>query len=466
MRRGLIWGVVGLLLLLLGGVLAPLDSVARQLRFDKRDEGGEVAFSYRYQDSARRSEEIEFSLSHATIQESQLLLLDRSTRNRAASDFMLSEGRKTAAKRVVALRADFEAEIADLQRSIETFNAKLGTEGVSLTLTGAQRVDTTVDLSENKIWVRYHVPQMRYKHHGKALFAKLAKNTEEMLAQANKNLPEGLRLVFKRKKTGGISYSVKDDGQTYRQTTRARANRIIKKTNAHIRKLFARYDKDSKKIDKFYEGIEKRVNALHAETFQRLSLVRKDVLADMKAKKAQFYVAHYLIPSKNDEKRTLIDYVRIAEQAYLQPVAQAFRKKTQGKSEREQVAEVLRFFQNIPYNDLMKGKIRGFTGFSPPVELIAQNLGDCDSKSTAVMALLHLLLEESSVAIFLVPGHAFLGVEIEPKKGDAVHTHEGKTYVLMEAAGPWILPVGSLFKFSKRHMKAGRIEDIVTLSPQ
>ncbi len=384
-------------LLLASGVLwhAPADS--KQLHFNKHDEGDKVAFSYRYQDRARRTQELEFALSLTAIEESESLLLDRRALDRAADEFNLKEGRKAAARRLAALQADFDVALANIQRSIKTFNRKRGRKLVSL------------------------------------------------------RLKNPLKLEVKRvkKKPRGIQVSSQTPGWRFGNSSRNFDGRF------------------HKEADKFVEDTHQRVSALSAEFSQRLSLAQKAVLADLKDKKVQFYTAHYLRFFK-DENLTRIDYARIAEQAQvsLQPVAQAFRTNFQGKNEREQVAEVLHFFQNIPYNDLKKSKIRGFKGFAPPIEVIARNKGDCDSKSTAVMGLLHLLLTERSLAIFLVPDHAFLGVEIPPQKGDDVYTHEGKTYVLMEAAGPGIFSVGDLSKISKKHLKAGRIEDIVTLSPR
>ncbi len=376
-----------LALLLASGALWLAPAAAKQLHFDKHDEGDKVAFSYRYRDSARRTLELEFALPRSAIVEAEELLLDRAALDSALDDFRISEARKAAAKHLVLLQADFDIALADIQRSIKTFNRKRGRKLVSL------------------------------------------------------RMKKPLKLEVKRvkKKRGGFQISSQVPGW--------------------------RFGNNSRNADKFVEDTHQRVSKLSAEFSQRLSLARKAVIAEANAEKTQFYTAHYFRLFK-DEKRIQLDYARIAEQAQasLQPIAQTFRAKFKGKSEREQVAEVLSFFQTIPYNDLTKGKIRGFKGFAPPIDVIARNKGDCDSKSTAVMGLLRLLLTERSVAIFLVPNHAFLGVEIPPRKGDDVYTHQGKTYVLMEAAGPHVSPIGSLAKNSKKHMKAGRIEDIIISS--
>ena len=456
--------------LLLGGMLVPTGLLAEQLHFDREDKAKKVIFRYIYQDSAKRSEEIDFALPRTAIEASEALLLDNNTLERAASDFILLEGQETSAKYLVALQAGFEAGIANIQTSIATFNGRLGAKIVSMTLKEPQQLELQLKLSGKNlldIQVLSLVPGMTFANDPQPLVQKLHADLEAIVAQANNALPEGLQFAVV-KHAGGIKIPLKNEKRTYDTGTRARAKQTVSKTNARLRTRLARHKSDVQEIGKFVEGTKERVRALITETSQRLSLARKDVIADLKIKKSQFYAAHYLLPSKKDDNRTLIDYARIAHQsqARLRPVAHAFRANLKGKSEREQVAEVLRFFQNIPYNDLTQGKVRGFTGFSPPLEMIAQNLGDCDSKATAMMGLLGLLAEERSVAIFLVPKHAFLGVEMAPQEDDAHYTHQGKTYVLMEPTGPRLRPIGSLLRASNEHLDAGRIDDIVTLPPR
>ena len=454
-------------LLLASGALCYAPSAAEQLHFDKEEKGKKIVFSYIYQDSVKRREEIDFALPRKAIEASQALLLDNAALDRAASDFILLEGQETAAKYLVALQAGFDAGIATLQTSIATFNGRLGSKAVSMTLQEPSKLDLKLQLAgENLLDIRVSslLPGMSFARNTDDLLKKFYADLETIVALANATLPEGLRFRVIRE-AGSVRFPLKNEKRSYDTGTRARAAQTISETNARLRSRTARHKSDVVEVRKFDEGSREHARALLAETSERLSLARKEVIADMKIKKSQFYALHYLLPSKKEEDRTLIDYARIATQARerLRPVARAFRATFKGKSERERVSEVLRFFQNIPYNDLTQGKVRGFVGFSPPLEMLAQNLGDCDSKSTAMMGLLGLLAEDRSVALFLVPKHAFLGVEMQPLEGEASYTHQGKTYVLMEPTGPRVRPLGSLLQSSFEHLQAGRIDDIITL---
>ncbi len=462
------WALLWLWLLPLGGMLVPTPSAAKQLQFNKEEKEKKVVFRYLYQDSLKRSEEISFALPRKAIEESKALLLDNAALNRAASDFVLLSGQETANKHLGALQAGFDAAIANVQTSIATFNGRLGGKVVSMTLKEPSALDLRLQLTgKNLLDIRISslVPGVSFAQDLRTFQEKLFADTKVIVDQANAALPEGLRYSIVRE-TSGIRFPLKNEKRIYDQGTQARAKQTVSETNARLRTRLARYKQDLEETKKFLQGTKERVRTLIAETGQALSLARKDVITDLKVNKSQFYAVRYLLPSQKDDNRTLIDYARIAGEAKirLRPVAHAFRARFKGKNEREQIAEVLRFFQNIPYNDLTQGKVRGFIGFSPPLEMLAQNLGDCDSKSTAMMGLLSLLEEKRSVVIFLVPGHAFLGVEMEPLKGDASYTYQGKTYVLMEPTGPRVRPVGSLLQSSFEHLQAGRIDDIVSFS--
>jgi hypothetical protein len=82
-------------------------------------------------------------------------------------------------------------------------------------------------------------------------------------------------------------------------------------------------------------------------------------------------------------------------------------------------------------------------GFYTPARALEQGFGDCDTKSALLAAILSDLGQSGIVGV-RVPGHYLLGVEREPKPGDAFVTWEGRRYVLIEAAGPAHRPPGQV----------------------
>ena len=453
------------LALFVSSLLFATYAPAQQVLFSKEEEDSRVLFNYLYQDNAQNTDEINFSLDRNAIKKSEGLLLANEALNRAASDFVIIEGKKTAGKYLLALQESFDSGLRAINSSIVTFNSNVGVQVVEITLREPKRLSLDLELHGDKfldIRVSSLVPGMQFHRRVDALFAKLKSDSAMIIAQTNQKLPKGLSFTMV---TDGnsLSFSLKNDKIPYDRGTKAQANQEISKTNARLRSRIALHQQQVKEIGNFVEATKARAKVLIEDNSTKLEVARKSLINDMKAKRSDFYARHYLLPSKKDKDRTLLDYARIARQSAvgLIPLARAF--KDSAASDRERVENALYFFQNIPYNDLTQGKVRGFRGFSPPLELISENLGDCDSKSTAMMGLLQTLTPELKVALFLVPKHALLGVALPVKKGEATYTYQGVTYVLMEPTGPKVQPMGSLIKISFEHLQAGRIDDIVTL---
>jgi len=138
----------------------------------------------------------------------------------------------------------------------------------------------------------------------------------------------------------------------------------------------------------------------------------------------------------------LPDYARIAARALpaLAPLAQALRPQIQGLSTRAALTRVLAFIQTIPYDRLEDRAADA--GFLPPLAMLADNRGDCDTKSVAFAAVAHLLFPQLPITLILVPRHALLGLGLEPEPGDRYIRRERHTWVLAEPVGPGIPPVG------------------------
>lgn len=148
-------------------------------------------------------------------------------------------------------------------------------------------------------------------------------------------------------------------------------------------------------------------------------------------------------PSLGDLLRP--NYRRIARDAapILKPVAEAITEQA-GLDARAQTALALTFLQSIPYDRLTDRDVTDGTGFAVPGEMLAINLGDCDSKATALAGLMRHFAPEVDTAMILLPGHAVLAAELPPLKLDKTIELRGKTFVLMEPAGPGIIPLGQV----------------------
>lgn len=114
-------------------------------------------------------------------------------------------------------------------------------------------------------------------------------------------------------------------------------------------------------------------------------------------------------------------------------------------------------YENLPPQQ--NGRLTG--GFSPPLEVLFEGRGDCDSK-TALLAALLLNWDQMQLIGIGVPGHYLLGVLRNPARGDAFYTYKGLTYVLLEPAGPTWLPPGTVAESTLLRLGAG---DLIIIEP-
>lgn len=96
-------------------------------------------------------------------------------------------------------------------------------------------------------------------------------------------------------------------------------------------------------------------------------------------------------------------------------------------------------YENLPA--IKGGRVTG--GINPPVVALAEGVGDCDSKSALLAAIL-LNWDQVKLIGIAVPNHYLLGLLQNPAKGDLFVELEGLRYVLLEPAGPAWLPPGMI----------------------
>jgi hypothetical protein len=162
------------------------------------------------------------------------------------------------------------------------------------------------------------------------------------------------------------------------------------------------------------------------------------------------------------------DHIRIAQEAAreLQPTASQLRARIlpataqsttlmQMTEEQQVIAGLLDFVQSIPYDALtMNQGMRG-NDFLMPVQVLRENRGDCDSKATLLMALLHALYPDLPQAMIYVPEHAMLAVGIAPFLPDQYSvTLQGQSYLILETSGPAELPPGAVGDESRMYLDA------------
>ena len=143
----------------------------------------------------------------------------------------------------------------------------------------------------------------------------------------------------------------------------------------------------------------------------------------------------------------------------LVPVSQAFYEKINASADaRAYFSLLLGWVQSIPYDTLEDRVASSGAGFAPPMGLLLQNKGDCDSKAVLTSALVRAFLPNTDMVMVFLPEHALLGVAITPIAGDETLDVDGQTFVLYDPTGPALLPFGQVSTRTKQFIDTGRYQ--------
>lgn len=165
----------------------------------------------------------------------------------------------------------------------------------------------------------------------------------------------------------------------------------------------------------------------------------------------EHYYSHF--QSYIGQKGVKPDHLRYIKEnkTVLLPIAQAVYDKLPSNSEtRAYVNLVLSWVQSIPYNELENRISSNGAGYLPPLSVVANNQGDCDSKTVLMASLIRSLLPDVSMTMIFLPGHALLGVVLPFRTNEQTLDVDGLEYLLLEPTGPAKLPLGEIANSSAR----------------
>jgi len=145
------------------------------------------------------------------------------------------------------------------------------------------------------------------------------------------------------------------------------------------------------------------------------------------------------------------DHVRFANisSVDLKPMKPFILEKFSIKNIRKITNYVLGFVQSIPYSTLESRVTASGAGFSPPLKLLWENQGDCDSKVTLTAAILRTLMPRIKMILVFIDNHALIGIEIPVQANDQTITIDNISYVLAEPTGPRLLNLGEIAQASE-----------------
>ena len=178
-------------------------------------------------------------------------------------------------------------------------------------------------------------------------------------------------------------------------------------------------------------------------------LALKELEDVSKSARQAYYDKHYIVNFSDHLQRNFVqnDYVQYARQSVggLTPIAEAIKAMQQNANDpREFALLAITWLQSIPYNDLLNRSDSNGAGFLAPIDLLRRNIGDCDSKSTLLAALLKAYDTRLKVYMVLLPEHALLAVELSAKDSEQTLSIDGADMLLLEPTGPAHFTLGEI----------------------
>jgi hypothetical protein len=199
------------------------------------------------------------------------------------------------------------------------------------------------------------------------------------------------------------------------------------------------------RIDVSPESVASRVVAapgvwsdLPPPRIQELQSAVQQLRQDVVAHRAEAEVGAYRERGIRLEGRDLsIDYPALVQWSApaLDGCAKALRWAGAGYDERQYLGMFVAFVQEIRYElppDVQNG--RETLGLWVPTEVIANDHGDCDSKSVTFCALWRAFA--APMIMVVLPRHVLVGVAMAPGPGQQFVRLGNRYYVLCEVAGP------------------------------
>lgn len=172
-------------------------------------------------------------------------------------------------------------------------------------------------------------------------------------------------------------------------------------------------------------------------------------LAAEQSKALNDYLAkgyYYLLDDPVKGKGVIPDHLLFMQDALgqLQPVADAFIANYGKNNIRQIAAQLTAWIQQIPYRDLDNRLESNGNGYAPPVQLIFDHSGDCDSKAVLWATVMRLIFPSLMIKIIYLPNHAVIAAQVPATDTEQVIDFADSSLLLIDPTGPAQLKLGQV----------------------
>lgn len=155
---------------------------------------------------------------------------------------------------------------------------------------------------------------------------------------------------------------------------------------------------------------------------------------------------YYLLDDPVKGKGVIPDHLLFMQDALgqLQPVADAFIANYGKSNIRQIAAQLTAWIQQIPYRDLDNRLESNGNGYAPPVQLIFDHSGDCDSKAVLWATVMRLIFPTLMIKIIYLPNHAVIAAQVPATDTEQVIDFADSSLLLIDPTGPAPLKLGQV----------------------
>ena len=437
---------------------------AKQLKFKKEKHSYKTNFTYRFLDSKKNTQDISFSLATDLIENARQEIPSLAFLHQKIHTELPNKAHQISQKYLGPQEEKYRQHLLGLKNSIFKITSKLGA-GFEFkincpeeTLQYKFQLDKEAHLSYSH---RLSYQSCNFAINSDAAYQLLIQNWQSLIQQVKESQPEGFVYRIIKTKTGHTIES--EIPANWNSSDRRKAQKILAKTNKSITASSKDFHKKQKILNETfqkttteYQVFYKKIEALINPTLEKIS-------QKITSENEKEYAQHYLkIEKKGVQNIISPDYRSLVEdyRERMNVVSQAIREK--GLSDKELLEKALNLLQSIPYDTLQNRDLESFTGFLSAYSLLDKNIGDCDSKSVALLSIAKTLTPQVESIMVLIPKHAFLAFAIPAKPEDKTILYQGKRYVVAEVAGPAVLPLGQVGKASESAIRKNTFEEILS----
>lgn len=185
---------------------------------------------------------------------------------------------------------------------------------------------------------------------------------------------------------------------------------------------------------------------VRAKDSAKLAQIRQQIAQEQQHLFNEYLTKHqYRVQQDHRTKQWIVqDHLQHFKQAQqdLVPVAEAIVALYGSNNIRQVATAVTSWIQQIPYQNLEDRQSSPGVGYLPPIELLFQQQGDCDSKAVLWAGVMRLIFPKLPLALVYFDDHAMVAARIPPRQNEQTIEAGGMSLMLIDATGPAQAPIG------------------------